>query len=49
MKETFTRPHRGFSFRQTLVFCGVVLILYKVFQNPQLDKEIEKIAGKLNR
>lgn len=32
----------GLDFGKTLVVCGVIFILYKIFQSPELDREIAR-------
>jgi hypothetical protein len=46
MKPTSTRQRRMLTFTQTLIVCGVIFALYKIFRTPELDHEIEKFADK---
>jgi hypothetical protein len=46
MESISTRPHRKLTFTQTLIVCGIVFALYKIFRNKELGREIEKFVAK---
>jgi hypothetical protein len=47
MPTTDTHHKRKLPLLPTLVLCGAVLLLYKIFRSPELDKQIHKVIGNI--
>jgi len=45
MALQLTKPGKTFPIVPTLVFCGVAILLYKIFKSPELDRQIDKVMG----
>jgi hypothetical protein len=45
MEKSYTRRHR-LNLAQTLIICGTVYLLYRLFKSAELDREIGEFAAK---
>jgi hypothetical protein len=48
MKNRSNSSNHGLSLGQTLVICGFVFVLYKIFRSPELDREIRKVEAEIS-
>jgi hypothetical protein len=46
MEYSFTKRRHRLSLGQTLMVCGVIYALYRIFKSPGLDREIGKFVEK---
>jgi hypothetical protein len=44
-----TQTKRRLTLLPTLVLCGTLFLLYKIFRSPDLDKQIDKLSARLQK